>query len=378
MVSRQLDDHASDIPLPFPRSRGPAQTPSSMAYPCTLKGPRQVELQFSDPSKRLRTWNSEPASSGAEDSSLRFAALGRKQRRGASGGGEEEPAWAIGPWDRSQLVGRDRRCRCTGAAYVDMAAAGATKPTVDGDWLAAGDGAVWLSDPAHKEIYRLDGQTGTIGARIRVEQMPCEAPEVAFGALWTASCIKRGLVRISATESRVTGFLPLKIPRLNHGEASIGAGYDAIWVVVDGRRIVLSRHGGASIDRSTGLAALGSRPGRSGSLRVSARIHVRSGSASVRAGEGEYGSRIPCTTLCRRSTLQRFASLRRQRFRTSRAFSRSARAAFGRSIRETVPSRGSTLRRVRRPARSRPTSSAPEATLLSVEAGSGLGVWMSC
>ena len=73
-----------------------------------------------------------------------------------------------------------------GPPTVDMAAAGATKLTIDGDWLAAGDGAVWLSDPAHKEIYRLDGQTGAVVARIRVEQLPCEAPEVAFGALWAA------------------------------------------------------------------------------------------------------------------------------------------------------------------------------------------------
>ena len=84
----------------------------------------------------------------------------------------------------------------TEAVPTDMQDAGALAIDITGDWLAAGEGAVWLSNPPTGEVYRLDPDSGKTVETIRVPQEPSEAGDVGFGAFWTATCTKPGLARI--------------------------------------------------------------------------------------------------------------------------------------------------------------------------------------
>ena len=112
---------------------------------------------------------------------------------------------------------------------TDIDKAGAIRINVSGDWLAAGAGSVWLSDPPAKVIRRLNAPTGKTVATIRVRQLPCEAPDAGFGALWTATCKIRGLARIDA-KSRKIRHVRVAIPRSLNGEGSIGAGAGGVWL----------------------------------------------------------------------------------------------------------------------------------------------------
>ena len=90
----------------------------------------------------------------------------------------------------------------SGVPVTDINKAGAIRIRVPGDWLASGAGSVWLSDPPAKVIRRLNARTGKTVATIRVRQLPCEAPDVGFGALWTATCETPGLARIDSGSHR--------------------------------------------------------------------------------------------------------------------------------------------------------------------------------
>jgi virginiamycin B lyase len=153
---------------------------------------------------------------------------------------------------------------------TDIERAGATKIDVQGDWLTAGAGGVWLSAPGDKLIRRLDPSSGELTATIRVPQDPCEATAVDFGVLWTATCGTPGLARIDPATKKVSGFVRLAIPAGLDGEGSVGAGAGGVWLVVDGQSC-------------SGCRVARVHPK---SLRVLARIPVREGSAAVRVGYG--------------------------------------------------------------------------------------------
>ena len=157
--------------------------------------------------------------------------------------------------------------RAAEAPPTDLVKAGATAIHVNGDWLAAGAGGVWLS--GELELIRLDGATGRVAKRIPVLQGPCEASDVGFGAVWTATCGKPGLARIDPARNRLR-HVPLPVPRSLDGEGSIGVGSGAVWLVLDGPSCAACRL--ARVDPS--------------SLRVVARIPVAAGSSSVRVGYG--------------------------------------------------------------------------------------------
>jgi virginiamycin B lyase len=135
---------------------------------------------------------------------------------------------------------------------------------LDGRWLAAGAGAVWLSDA--RAVYRLDGATGRRIATVHVPAGPCEESAVGLGAVWTATCRTPGLARIDPATNRQTGHVALAVPKYLGGEASIGVGANAVWVVVDGPGCNACR-----------LARVDPR-----SLRVTALIRVMAGAAGVR------------------------------------------------------------------------------------------------
>ena len=120
---------------------------------------------------------------------------------------------------------------------TDINQAGATAIKASGDWLAAGVGGVWLSDPPARVIRRLHPKSGAVTTTIRVPAGPCEASDVGFGALWTATCNRPGLARIDPVRNIQKGFVSLEVPGLLDGEGSVGAGAGGVWLVVDGRRL---------------------------------------------------------------------------------------------------------------------------------------------
>jgi virginiamycin B lyase len=157
------------------------------------------------------------------------------------------------------------------APTVDIEAAGANKITIDGDWLTAGAGAVWVTDGQRGVVSRLNPTTGQIDARISISS-PCEASDFGLDAVWTATCGPYGLARLNPATNKVSAFLKMNVTRMWRGEASIGVGTNAVWVVLDTAKCIACR-----------LARVVSRPR---SLRIVKRIAIRSGGAGVRFGEG--------------------------------------------------------------------------------------------
>jgi virginiamycin B lyase len=145
--------------------------------------------------------------------------------------------------------------------------AGAEKIFIKGDWLAAGEGGVWLSGDS--ELYRLDPRSGRKKATIRVPQGPCEASDVGFGTVGTATCKVPGLARIDPRTDRVTGHVKLPIPELD-GEGSIGAGQGGVWLATDGPGCSGCRI--ARVDPRT--------------MKVTGKVAVQAGAATVRTGQG--------------------------------------------------------------------------------------------
>jgi streptogramin lyase len=107
----------------------------------------------------------------------------------------------------------DSAARRAAAPPTDIEQARATRVNVAGDWLAAGDGAIWISDPATGVIRRLDPASGAPRPRFACPRVPCEATDLGFGALWTATCIKRGLARIDAKTNNVKESFARRFPR---------------------------------------------------------------------------------------------------------------------------------------------------------------------
>jgi len=159
----------------------------------------------------------------------------------------------------------------TTASEQDIVRAGATEIDITGDWLSAGAGAVWLSDPQSSKIYRLETKSGETVANVVVPQGPCAASDFGFGALWTETCDKAGLAKIDPSTNHVSAHVALPVGAVGEGgEASVGAGEGAVWLVVGDKRC-----------ESCSVARVDPR-----ALRVVARTPVREGAAAVRVGEG--------------------------------------------------------------------------------------------
>jgi streptogramin lyase len=163
----------------------------------------------------------------------------------------------------------DRSRQTATPPTTDLRAAGAKPILIRGTALAAGAGAVWLT--GLYAVYRLDPRTGRTIAKVPVPQDPCERSVFAFGALWTATRNPPGLARIDPASNRLTHHRKLRIPLdTTLGQASLGAGKGAVWVVLDGPGCSACRL--AKVDPD--------------SLHVRARIPVASGSAGVVAAYG--------------------------------------------------------------------------------------------
>jgi virginiamycin B lyase len=167
-------------------------------------------------------------------------------------------------------------------AVTDLRTAGAKAIAIRGRWLSAGAGAIWLS--GRRAVYRLDGATGRRVATIGVRERPCEATTIAFGFVWTATCGARGLARIDPGANRVDRHVGLAVPRELGGEAAVGAGAGAVWLVVDGQ--------GCTACRVARVAP--------GSMRVVGRIPVMAGAAGVRVADGAVWVTNPDNDLVQR------------------------------------------------------------------------------
>lgn len=171
------------------------------------------------------------------------------------------------------------KSRPSAIPVADITKAGATATRVPGDWLAAGAGGVWLSDPDTNTIRRLDPASGAVLATIRVKWGPCEATDVGFGSLWTATCGRPGLTRIDPARNVAEGFVSLAIPSSLGGEGSVGAGAGGVWLVVDGTTCVACR-----------VARVNPR-----TFRIVTKIPVHENSAAVRVGYGAVWVTNPAT-----------------------------------------------------------------------------------
>ena len=144
----------------------------------------------------------------------------------------------------------------------------AERVRVAGDWLAAGEGAIWISDG--REIRRLDPKTGEETGTVAVPDGACEASDVDFGFVWTATCTDPGLAKIDPDSLQVADRVSLRIPKSLDGEGSIGTDAGAVWLVVDG-------------DKCDACAVARVNPS---SLKVEEEIPVEEGAAGVRAADG--------------------------------------------------------------------------------------------
>ena len=177
--------------------------------------------------------------------------------------------WVVAVVAAGTLVGVSPAASAT-PPETDINQAGAKAIPASGDWLAAGVGGVWLSDPPARVIRRLDPASGAISATVRVPSGPCEATDVGFGALWTATCNRPGLARIDPVRNIQKGFVSLSIPGTLDGEGSVGAGAGGVWLVVDDPGCFACR-----------VARVNPK-----SMKVVAKVPVRPNAASVRVGYG--------------------------------------------------------------------------------------------
>jgi streptogramin lyase len=72
------------------------------------------------------------------------------------------------------------------APTVDIEAAGANKITIDGDWLTAGAGAVWVTDGQRGVVTQIDPRTNTVVRRYGPPS-GSGAAVVGFGAVWVSA-----------------------------------------------------------------------------------------------------------------------------------------------------------------------------------------------
>jgi virginiamycin B lyase len=166
-------------------------------------------------------------------------------------------------------------------AETDIRKAGAKKIRISAEWLAAGFGAVWVSNPPEQVLYRLDPRSGRVVGTIHVPQEPCQASATGFRAVWTATCGTLGLARIDPTTNRVRGLAPVEVSSAVGDAGSIAAGAGGVWLVADSQACsacVLAR-----VNPQT--------------LRVAARIPIRQFAAGVRVGYGAVWVTNPMANL---------------------------------------------------------------------------------
>jgi virginiamycin B lyase len=183
-------------------------------------------------------------------------------------GGDNESDSASAGEDTTTTVASETTQPASEPKVTKLTEAGATRIDVSGDWLAASDGSIWLSD--RNSVHRLDPESGKSEAEIPVGAGPCSGIDTGFGAVWTETCLRGGLARIDAATGAVDQ-VQLDVPRqVRGGESSLGAGEGGVWLVLDGDGC-----------QACALAKVDPK-----SLKVDAEIAIEPGGAGVRVGYG--------------------------------------------------------------------------------------------
>ena len=118
-----------------------------------------------------------------------------------------------------------------GITSVRQAGGEAIRAPSSADWILVDFGRAWVS-AVGKGIGFYDAETGRLQGSVAVPQSPCAAMDSGFGALWTATCGRRGVALIDPTTGKVTKWVAADVPE--DGESSIGAGEGGIWAIADG------------------------------------------------------------------------------------------------------------------------------------------------
>jgi virginiamycin B lyase len=143
----------------------------------------------------------------------------------------------------------------------------AIRAPASADWILVTFGRAWVSGVG-EGVGFYEAKTGRLQGSVAVPQSPCAGMDSGFGALWTATCGKRGVAGIDPKTKAVTKWVAVDVP--TEGESSIGAGEGGIWAIADRRDClgcVLVR-----IDPRT--------------VRIADTYEVPEGATAVRAGLG--------------------------------------------------------------------------------------------
>ena len=114
---------------------------------------------------------------------------------------------------------------------VKQAGGKAIRAPSNADWVLVDFGRAWVSGVG-KGVGFYEVETGRLEGSVAVPQSPCASMDSGFGAVWTATCEKRGVARIDPETGRLTKHVAVDVPV--EGESSIGAGEGGIWAIADG------------------------------------------------------------------------------------------------------------------------------------------------
>lgn len=107
----------------------------------------------------------------------------------------------------------------------------AIRAPVSSDWVLVAFGRAWVAREG-EGVGFYDAATGRLQGSVAVPQSPCAGMDSGFGAVWTATCGKRGVARIDPKTGEITNWVAVDVPA--EGESSIGAAEGGIWAIADG------------------------------------------------------------------------------------------------------------------------------------------------
>jgi DNA-binding beta-propeller fold protein YncE len=102
------------------------------------------------------------------------------------------------------------------------------------DWVEPTADAVWIGTSGPNAVVKIDPQTNTIAARVRLPGEPCAGLAAGFGRLWVPLCAPHGgrnsLAEVDLKSARLIRVLPIG-PAAEEGGVAVGG--DSVWLVVD-------------------------------------------------------------------------------------------------------------------------------------------------
>jgi virginiamycin B lyase len=114
---------------------------------------------------------------------------------------------------------------------VRQAGGEAIRAPASADWVLVAFGRAWVSGVG-EGVGFYEAKTGRLQGSVAVPQSPCASMDSGFGAVWTATCGKRGVARIDPETGEVAKWVAVDVPA--EGESSVAAGEGGIWAIADG------------------------------------------------------------------------------------------------------------------------------------------------